>query len=271
MSKNNWDSQRLVSVTIKILLFIASLGLLFVGTCLAMEDKTASSTVTYTAGFVCLFFVFLGEFSKFKGFGLEAELREKIKEADEALQQLRKVSLPVSEMLFTMAARFGRLGSPIPREDRYRIMQEIESELVQLGVTKEEIEKSKHDWHRFNMRDEGTPIYAKVRQKLDAKLEAVEERSRRFPQPISDHGGWNNLCAERAARIHDREDLVQIIQSSDWVEIPKKYEQFINTCLAFTDTDRQELFNELKEKLEDVRYYAKHHTFRRLENWKAGE
>lgn len=271
MSKDKWDSQRFASGAVRVLLFIASLGQLFVGTRLAMEDKTASSTVTYTAGFVCLFFVFLSEFSKFKGFGLEAELREKIKEADEALQQLRKVSLPVSEMLFTMAARFGRLGSPIPREDRYRIMQEIESELAQLGVTKEEIEKSKHDWHRFNMRDEGKPIYAKVRQKLDAKLQEVEERSGRFPQPITDHSGWNQLCAERAARIHEREELVQIMQSSDWLGMPKKYEQFINTCSAFTDTDRQELFNELKEEFEDVRYYAKDHTFRRLENWKAGE
>lgn len=270
MSKDNWDSQRLVSVTIKILLFIASLGLLFVGTCLAMEDKTASSTVTYTAGFICLFFVFLNEFSKFKGFGLEAELREKIREADEALQQLRNVSLPISEMLFTMAGRFGRLGSPIPRQDRYRIMQEIEAELVKLGVSQVEIDRSKHDWHRFNMRDEGHAIYTKICKKLDARVQEVDERVKAFPQPISDLTTWNQLAEERAARSRDLETLMQILQSSDWLEVPKKYEEFINNCPALSDIDRQELFNELEQELDDVRYYAKNHTFRRLEHWKAG-
>ena len=78
------------------------------GGVLAYQDKTASAVTGFAYAGPCLVFVFLQGFKRFKGFGLEAELLEqKIEEADRLLTQLRRLAVPMAELLFTTTARLG--------------------------------------------------------------------------------------------------------------------------------------------------------------------
>ena len=100
-------------VFFRIVLFLSSLGILGLGAWLAYKNNAESSGVMVGSGIFLLFFVFLPEFEKFKGLGFEAKLKEKIKEADEALERLREFAPLIASILFQMLNRLGRWSKPI--------------------------------------------------------------------------------------------------------------------------------------------------------------
>ena len=151
---------------VQYVLLIAALALFAYGGFLSYLDKTDAAVATYAAAVVCLIFVFLKQFSRFKAFGIEAELKEKIQEADVLLNQLRNLIAPISELLFTMVARAGRWDSAIPRKDSYRMMSQFEGQLAQLGVPTNTIEDAKKEWHQFNLLDLSRPIAEEIIERI---------------------------------------------------------------------------------------------------------
>ena len=114
-------------MTIRYAIFVLAVALFGAGVYLSFLDQTGSATTTYTAAVFCLIFVFLSEFKKFKGFGVEAELLEKrIDQANVLISQLHGLLEPISELLFTIVARAGRRSSRLPNRDSYRIMKKFE-------------------------------------------------------------------------------------------------------------------------------------------------
>jgi hypothetical protein len=262
-------SADLATIVMRGILFVAGLVLFGAGAVLSYQDKTASATATYGAGALCLVFAFLPEFKRVKGFGLEAELLEKkIEEADKVLKHLRAVSAPISEMLFTMAARMGRWGSAIPRRDRYRIMKQVEEELTSIGVADHDIDKSKRDWNLYNMLDLARPIFDGVREKLKTRIAEKDDALRSFPNPIAvNDQRYNDVLNERG-RLHEQQQELDALRKIETAEgLPDALEHYIRTSDALSDDEKQEVLQRFKEELEDLRYYGKHHQFRRLEVW----
>jgi hypothetical protein len=77
----------------RVAVIIVAVSLFVSGVALSFCDKVEATVATYAAGILCLIFVFLPEFKKFKGLGIEAELlNRKIAEADLLLAQLREMA-----------------------------------------------------------------------------------------------------------------------------------------------------------------------------------
>ncbi|MGO9116933.1 MAG: hypothetical protein ACLQPD_04900 [Desulfomonilaceae bacterium] len=62
---------------IRITLFVMSLLLFVAGAILSYQGKTGGASATYGAAVFCLIFVSLEQFKSFKGWGIEAELRNR--------------------------------------------------------------------------------------------------------------------------------------------------------------------------------------------------
>jgi len=156
------------------------------GGVLAYQDKTASAVTVFAYAGPCLVFVFLQGFRRFKGFGLAAELLEhKIEEADRLLGELRRLAVPMAELLFTTTARLRRWSSMVPRRDRHRLMELIEEPMTSIGVTSGTLENSKRDWRRFNVIDLARLLFPAIHANIKTKIKAKEQEPQKFPSSVS--------------------------------------------------------------------------------------
>lgn len=256
----------------QIVLICAALVLFGFGLVFCYRDKPTIKAI-FTAGVFCLIFAFLPEFKHFEGFGVKAErLEEKIEEADETIAQLRSLSKPLAELLFTMVARSGRLGTVIPRRDRYRIMEQLESELRNVGLTESEIEDAKRDWHRFNLFDLSYPIIDRISALVKEKKKEQQKRINSISKPVVTDIEAHNK--EVRCLWHIAEEENRLKNNLNIENIESAYSgitDFIHNTDIFDDSEREDILAKNKEELEDLEYYSKHKEFRRLEHWFKSE
>ncbi|TNH19662.1 hypothetical protein [Halomonas sp. BL6] len=243
-----------------VVLFLSALLLLAVGSYLAFLANVAGASATYGAAVFCLIFVFLRDFKSFKGFGLEAELLErKIEEADKTLYQLRAITVPIAEMLFSNVARANRIGGQMPRRQRHELMERIQSELRTCGVRPEQIEKAKVDWHRFNLIDLSRPV-------LNPLEVAVEAFMGRELQKVgaSEHTSPGIELAEAY-----REKVRGLRGRSSDPSLPNLVEEFINSASFLDDDAKRHVREEVEGPARELRHYHTHRDFLDREKWFA--
>jgi len=255
-----------------VLLIVAALALFAFGLYFSFREKPEIKAI-FAAGALCLIFAFLREFKRFEAFGVKGELLDqKIGEADKTIGQLRSLSKPLSELMFTMVARSGRWDSMIPRRDRYRIMRELESELRQIGMSESEIEDAKRDWHRFNLIDLSWPIFKQISDRVKEEEEAQHKRIDALSRPsVSDHEAHKKEV-ERLWRISSEEKRLEETVSYENIEsVYDAIMDFIRRTDIFTEAEKQDILATGKDELEDLEYYSKHKEFRRPEHWFESE
>jgi hypothetical protein len=241
---------------------------------LGFMDKTGAAAATYAAAVLCLIFAFLPEFKKFKGLGIEAELLDKkIEETDRLLNQLRDITAPIAEMLLSSTARAGRWSSAMPRHQQYELVQRIESELRKCGVSDEQLEQAKSDWHFYNTIDLSGPIFAKIEAKLQPIQKEREKLLREFKQPITpENKEAHELLIEHrneaSKEIADFRDLRQIKNKK---ELPNMITESINNSNLLSAEQKAALISDFEEELRDLEHYIKHKEFRRLSVWFAND
>lgn len=243
-------------------IFIFGLILLICGTVLSFRNQPGSVAVTYGAAVLCLILSSLQEFEWFKGFGIEAKVDKKIKEADDAIKKLKEIAIPFSELLLTQTARSGRLGTMIKRRERYRLVKDIEKPLLGLGVTKQELEKIKKDWYSFDLFDLCNPIWDNLKVSLDAKL--AEKRANFSTINIADA---HKLHEEMKQLEAYKENLKKIAYQNNLHTTYQDYANFINNCSVFDQKEKEKLLKENADLIADLKYYCENHDFRRPEYW----
>jgi hypothetical protein len=253
----------------RVILWGAALLLLGAGVCLSFLERVGGATTTYSAAGVCLIFLFLQEFKRVKLFGVEAELQDRIREANVLIEQLRALLLPISELLFSMVARAGRVGGHLPNRESYRIMSQFETELRSLGLTNEQIEKSKKEWHHFNMLDLQRPVLKDIGDLLHGKEVAQGKVLNSFKQPIPagdpDHAAAIRRLSEIQRETKKLEQLYGLSVLSDGG--PSHIQNFFKTCQLLSEDEKRDLLTRNAERLADLDHYEKHMEFRSLERW----
>lgn len=257
----------------RVALGIAAFVLLAVGVFLAINDALTAAGLVFGAAIICLIFVFLTHFKSFKAFGVEAELQEKVAEADELLARLRGTMVPIAEMLFSTAARMGRWSTAMSREQKLSLMQRIEAELQKCGVTAAQLERAKSDWHFYNVFDLSTPVDQKISKALQAKLKERQSEVAAVPQPVQSemHGRFSELVARSRAVSTAIEELQALHQEANDPALGKRLRNFVSNSSLFDDSEKAELLESIRDELDDVQHYIDHKEFRRLAVWLAGK
>jgi len=247
---------------LRITLLIASLILFSSGIALSYLDKIGGATATYSAAVFCLIFVFLTEFRKFKGFGVEAELLErKIDEADKILKQLRDITSPIAEMLFSTVARSGRIGAMMPRKKRHELMERIELELISSGVSKEQIDKSKTDWHYFNTIDLAQPAFTLISGRVEIFMSAELDKL---------SGCEHDSPGVQLADSY-RDKLSKLKNDIGNPRLPENILSFINDAKIFDDSTKRLLLEDISKSLSELKYYINNREFNDIGKWFSDE
>jgi len=252
-----------------ILIFILAIVLLICGIILSFKRQTGSATVTYAAAILCLIFSSLHNFEWFKGLGIEAKVDKKIKEADDTIKRLKEMAIPFSELLLTQTARSGRWVTTIKRRERYRLAKDIEKPLLSLGVTKEELEKIKKDWYKFDLFDLCFPIRENLQKNLESKIQEKHKQISAIPQPIAGDNiqKHKKLCEDLRELGKYKKDLEEIMHQDNLHTSYQDYIDFINNCPAFDTQEKKKLFEDNDDSIKDLKYYCENHDFRRPEYW----
>jgi|GEM_PF-1755231 len=254
----------------RIVLFGIFLILFGFGVFLSTTSKSVDAATTYTAGVLCLIFVFLPSFQSFEGLGIKAKLLDqKIEESDAVIKRLQKMLILMASMLFSLSARMGRWGSAMPRSDRYHLTEQIEKEFLANGISNQELENAKADLHRYNMIDLYVPLFKRLR-------ELSNKKGREFAQKVNSISSTKSPeeQIELNSLTNKKEDaekfvvaLENIISIDDFESMPIVFDDLIKTCLFLTKEEKAEILQELKDEISDFKYYASQHQFRRLDVW----
>lgn len=254
---------------LRVVVFLGAFVLFGAGFSLCWKERKGVIP-TYAAAVLCLIFAFLPEFQFFKGLGVEAQLRDTLREADSTIAQLRGLLTPLSEFMFTVTARSGRYGIGITARDRHRLVTELESELAKLGMSKEDIEAAKKDWHRMNLLDLSlcivNPMLGAINQKQQEQHTITGKIQRRGP--ISPTDATYNAAIEQLRHIGaEKRRLEEYLAYEKLDHIHGNIREFLKTTDIFSDEEKQALTDTNAEALADLEYYAQNRKFRRLEYW----
>jgi hypothetical protein len=117
-------------------------ALVIVPILLAIFRGPKEMTIAAGAIGVALFFANLDKFSRFKGGGIEAELRTVVNEAYAAIEQLKELGLALSSPIVDDMAVSGKMLKFIHLKYKLERVAKIEDTLRKLGASDKEIEEA---------------------------------------------------------------------------------------------------------------------------------
>ena len=241
----------------RIVLFLASLGLIGLGACLAYKNETKNAGLALGSGIFLLFFVFLPEFEKFKGLGFEAKLKEKIKEADEALERLREFAPSIASMVMSIMNRQGRWVGPVPRNNQYEFIENVKKQLTEMGISKDQIENILESTHKQIEFDMAVDLLNEPVHILDAKMNTISE--------IPDKNEFINKRTQFLKELQKTHDEWDIDRDR------KKYERkmiiLVQGCELLEDREKSEIISHIQEDIIDLEEYQVRRSFRRRDVW----
>lgn len=255
---------------IRTLVLLLTFSMFGVGAFLSYQEKNTGAGLTYGAGVFGLIFVFLQSFKEFEGFGIKAKLLEsKVKEVDMLLTQLQNLINPMSEMLFSVVARQGLWDSRLSKEDSYRLVNDLTSQLKSLGMSESSIENAQKEWHQYNLIALASPIIRHINQFLNKKQTKKQEEVDAFKSPVS---------PEEQPKQKEKIDIVKSINSEcekigEVSRLTDKHlcypeiTKFLDNCPFISSEEANTIKQELNEDLEDLKHYTEKHDFRRLHAW----
>jgi hypothetical protein len=91
---------------------------------------------------VAMFFANLDKFSRFKGAGIDAELKTAVSDAYAAIEQLKELGLSVSSPIVDELAVSGRMLQYLPLKNKLEQVEKIRQTLRKLGASDKEINET---------------------------------------------------------------------------------------------------------------------------------
>jgi hypothetical protein len=122
--------------------------LLVIAVVLALIDKVAAGTLVAALFVVLALFHFLPQMESFKAFGIEAKWRERLREAEDILDKLRKSAIASAEFGYFMLGWGSRMGGPRSKE-RQALADQMDSVLNELNVAPDKLAALKRDYLLF--------------------------------------------------------------------------------------------------------------------------
>ena len=251
------------------------LGVIFLllGACNSTLNNVSGGAACFSAG-ILVILLFHFDVKKFNVFGMAAELREKLNEADRILEQLRGISVPVSEIAISVASKTGRTPQKISRQALFDYVKEIEDELLALNVSQQNIERVKKGWYSITSIEMATIVFRLIKNKLEYKNELFErERMALSNEDVYDSEKYQQLFDKQAVTSGD---LSEIDRAGLSLHFNKSFNfehtsSFLRTTLmglsSLNEAEKNDLLTQLSEEWADLDYLLNNKTLRRPQVW----
>lgn len=256
MKNESWKS---------VIAIVASISLLASGVIMSFNGiATAAIIATYTFGSFCFLLGFLDKVAAFSVFGLQARLKEAIIEADEVLDRLKGVLRPLSEMVFTLAARIDHWDTSLSRTEQLRLMSNFRRQLLQTGIEEDELDNLAKDWIDSVARDLAQPVIERITHSINLLHQEVVKQMQDYPHPIhSDDPKWLELQAQSDAMANIA------MQAHGLAAEPSAIRTFVRNCAVLNESEQERLLADGDARLNELAYFLRNKTVRHPEQWLA--
>lgn len=227
------------------------------------ESATAATVMTGGAG-ICLAFIFLSRFKKFKGFGMEMELwDEQKKEAEELTLKLKNLSALLVHATFRTISYSNRM-TDFPLKEKEIIRKGLERLINEIGLSMDEYRDDRSVYLLFPLFDmaialrniiclaaEGISIAARTSRPGTADKIFSTMESLKASLPNLDWSGFSSVT--NAKRYFS--EFLDAVESADFSEIPHHRAGFIKAATEAYDIAIDVLSNtDLSEDAVDYIY-----------------
>jgi hypothetical protein len=203
---------------------------------------------------------------------LRAKLERKVEETEATLRELRSLALVLADPVMSSAVRLGRWNTALSREERLRLYERTKAALRRLRASDLEIADASREHHRFVLFDLSQPIASAIDAVLEKKSKERSAVTAAMSKqgPISDLPAWN-AAVERVRKVESaRAHFKELARVSNLESYAEAVVRALKVTHLFVDKEREALLENIKEDLEEMRYYVRNREFRSVERWLAG-
>lgn len=256
--------------TIKYSVLIFGIACIFAGVASCLFERVAGGGVVIATGLI-LFLLSQFEIEYFKILGLEAKLRKTIDEAEVTLEALRKITVPISEISVSLAARTGRLGVASSNKELHDLSMRIRDELLEIKVSNDDINKVLHDWYFYTAFDMGMIVTNLFMKRLDDKQRKFQQNVDDWVdnKPISDQVRFAELL--EPVRIAGREikEARDCLWKKNYQDIPEIIRGCITKSITLNESEKNSLWSEIDDQWQDLTHFVQEKQLRRSDKWFA--
>jgi hypothetical protein len=137
--------------------------LLVIAVILALFDRVAAGTLVAALFVVVTLFDFLPQMDSFAAFGIKAQWRKKLDEAEEILEQLKQSTKASAQLGYYLLGWGSRMGGRTTRKKR-DVADQIDKAATSLGIDPDTLATFKRDYlffARYDLRDRFDAIASK--------------------------------------------------------------------------------------------------------------
>lgn len=258
-------------LNIKNCALILGVAFLVLGAINSTLENVTGGAACFAAG-VIVIVLFHFDVKSFNVFGLAAELREKLSEADDILKKLRGISLPISEIAITTASQAGRYDSVVPKRKLYDFVTSISGELKSMKVSVDEIERVRDSWYLATSIDMALPIHREIQNKINHHRQIAlkknddrnkkiivlnEEETKELDEQIGniEYDHWN----------YYEEDGRYV--NPNYKTYPEYFKNLISKLRGVPEKDKAEMLVNINEYILDLEYLINQRDIRRPSVW----
>lgn len=192
-------------------------------------EKDSAMSISAGIGIIILIFINIDKFKKFKGIGIEAELKEIITEGQETIKEMRSLALKLVDPILTIVAIYNKMQH-LDVEYQFETRDNVIKALKELKTNKSEIDKAVKFFNDYFTLIHANVVYYRVIE--NPTLKKHSENTLKGLKPT----------------IEDKPE-------KSWKLIEK-----LNSI-------QEELPPEIIEKLKDFEYFLENKKLRKPENW----
>lgn len=253
----------------KVIFLLLGLALIIASAINATIGNASGGTICLVAGILTII-LFQFDVKSFKVFGLAAELREKLTEADEILDKLRAISVPVSEIAISAASQSGGYQQHLRREQLHDYVSSISNALEQMKVSKQKIEGVKRGWYTATAVNMAVPVIQGIRYKLTSACAELEKINGEILSGASNYSAdqakeFDELYIMAQIELHEFDESMDL--NKDYKSYPSFLNNLINNSKTLKPEVKEELRNRFKEELLDLDYLIEKQELRRPDVW----
>jgi len=236
-----------------------------------MQDKSVEVGLIFGAAIMCMVFAFLSKFKTFEGMGIKAEMWGDIqKDAEKLVKELRSLSVSAATPVIHLISKAGYFSAGFTNQQAYDAVKNLESSLLENGVSKQDIEIAKIPFHARVIRHMTTPVITPIIEILKRKSQEFHKGIEKdFPSPISDIQGHSVRIAEWRV-INEWAPKFQSIgnvEDSNTFSNYSNFEKLYAECNLFTEDERKDIDTKIEDFRKDLKLYCENRQFRRLDLW----
>lgn len=275
MTKNQATRHTLRSVQVGIVdaaLTIAGLAALVGGVLALYQDSAPLAATGIAAGIALLFAATVSRFEFLKGFGIEAKVRRldaTIDKAEQALRQLKELTLLTSKTTVRLFSSVGRFGGAPTLDERYELITSFGKILNETGASEAQIRQTWEPLLKICIVD--------LMRKLD---ELFKEYSQPFHKRLQDQKHKTEPLTpsqgeENAAIVQREKDLNNYYSSflsrlykSPLRQSPQIIDELTRAAPELDEDTKQRLVQAIKPYRDEVEYLVDNLSFRNIQLWR---